>query len=212
MNFTEAIQSFFFYLAHPFRTHRALKESPQDVASGKAGFKLLGLYESLGAAWIFVVFSGMLRIIIVNILVSMFMQVMDPNTGLISQIYSGDKYTGFYFLILSTILDVIFFPLITLFIIQFWEFVIKSYAKLAGVQIQVDQKVRSIVSISLSSHIFLLAPIIGEMAQKVASFVQMYAGIREQFGFSRSLTLCVLATPLVIGLFFLSLIALLSAV
>lgn len=211
MNFMEAIQSFFFYLAHPFKTHRILRDRPEDVASGAAGFKRLGLYESLGAAWIFVVFSGMLKIIIVNILVSMFMRVMDPSSGFINQIYSGDRYTGFYFLILSTILDVIFFPLITLFIVQFWEFVIKAYAKLAGIEAQVEDKVRSIVSVSLSSHIFLIAPIIGEMAQKVAGLIQMYAGIREQFGFSRSLTLCVLATPIVIGLFFLSIIVLLSA-
>lgn len=212
MNFTEAIQSFFFYLAHPFKTHRLMRERPEDVASGKAGFKRLGLYESLGAAWVFVVFSGMLKIIIVNILISMFMGVMDSGTDFITQIYSGDRYTGFYFLILSTILDVVFFPLITLFIVQFWEFVIKSYAKLAGVEAQVDDKVRSIVSVSLSSHIFLVAPIIGEMAQKVAGLIQMYAGIREQFGFSRSLTLCVLSTPLLIALFFMSMIALLAAV
>ena len=205
MSVLQVLKSYFFYLIHPFKIHRILKS-----ASGEEGIISLSVYESLGTSWIFIVISGMLRIVLINALIVLFMGVMDPASDFVDQFYDGDRFTGFYFLILSTILDVIFFPLITLFVIQFWEFTLKVFAGLAGVEGDVEEKSRMILSVALSSHALQVAPIFGDMAQKFAHFVQMYAGIRVQFGFSRSLTLCVLMTPLLLILLFVSVLVFLS--
>lgn len=206
MTFSDALRSYFFYLAHPFKTHRILSEGENEE-----GIKQLGIYESLGVSWIFIVISGMLRILMVNALIAMFLSVMDPASDLLTRFYDGDRFTGFYFLVLSTILDVIFFPLITLFVIQFWEFVIKSFANLAGVEGDIEAKTKAVVSVSLSSHILVIAPIIGDLAQKIANFTQMYAGLRERLGFSRSLSVCVLMTPVLIFMTLLSAMMILAA-
>lgn len=213
MSALQVLQTYFFYLIHPFRTHRILRERGDLVAARDEEFPLLSLsvYESLGASWVFIVISGMLKIIIINGLIYLFMGVMDPATGFLTHFYDGDRFIGFYFVILTTILDVIFFPLITLFVIQFWEFVLRAYANLAGVEGDIEEKSKAILSVALSSHILQVAPIVGDMAQKFAHFIQMYAGIREQLGFSRSLTFCVLLTPVLIILFFVSLIVMLAA-
>ena len=79
---------------------------------------------------------------------------------------------------------------------------------MAGVKGDIDKKAKTILSVSLSSHILLVVPVFGEMAQKAAHFVQMYAGIREQMNFSRSLTFCVLLTPVLFFLFLATLLVL----
>ncbi|MCO4752848.1 MAG: hypothetical protein KC478_00130 [Bacteriovoracaceae bacterium] len=204
MKLAEVFHNYFYYLVHPFKTHQLLIGGDQD-----SGVKPLGLYESLGVSWVFVVVAGLVRIVLINLVIFMFLGMIDPENAFLGGIIDGNSFTGFYFLILTSILDVIFYPLVTMFIIQFWEFVLKSYASLAGVQGDVDKKTKTILSVALSSHILLIVPIFGEFAQKAAHFVQMYAGIREQLEFSRALTFCVLLTPILIFLFFASFIILL---
>lgn len=208
MSALAVLQTYFYYLIHPFKTHQALKSG--EAAS--SGILALSVYESLGASWVFIVISGMLRIVLINGLILLFVDMLEPASGLISKFYDGDKFAGFYFVILTTILDVIFFPLITLFVIQFWEFVLKAFARLAGAAGDVEGKIASILSVSLSSHILQVVPVFGDMAQKAALFAQMYAGIREQLEFSRSLTLCVLFTPVLVLLFLATLIMLLALI
>ena len=171
--------------------------------------KKLSLYESLGASWVFVVINGIFRIFLINLVLLAFTHFAGDEMSFLSSMTNEEGLLGYYFLILSTVLDVIFYPLVTMFIIQFWEFVLKSYASLAGVQGDVDKKTKTILSVALSSHILLIVPIFGEFAQKAAHFVQMYAGIREQLEFSRALTFCVLLTPILIFLFFASFLILL---
>src|SRR5690554_5970741 len=160
----------------------------------------------------FIVISAMLRIILLNILVIFFVKTVSPFSEVIENYYDGDRFIGFYFIILTTFLDVIFFPLITLFVIQFWEFVLKTFARLAGVEGDVEGKVRSILAVALSSHILQVVPVLGDAAQKFAHFIQMYGGIREQLGFSRALTLCALFTPVLFFMIFLSLIFVLLSI
>ncbi|MEX1099003.1 MAG: hypothetical protein WEB87_01170, partial [Bacteriovoracaceae bacterium] len=163
MELARIFQTYFFYLIHPFRTHQLLKEQAEGSVPSSRVPIALGIYESLGASWVFVVFAGLIRIIMINALIWIFISVMDPATDFLTRFYDGDKFTGFYFLILTSILDVIFYPLITLFIIQFWEFVLRSFAFLAGVEDDVAEKSKTILSVALSSHILLVIPIFGEM-------------------------------------------------
>jgi hypothetical protein len=193
MNLTEGFFTYINYLIHPFRSHEALSSS--NLPEKDFITEDISLYESLGFSWLFVVLNAFFRLVIISFILLVFVNVMDPANDLMSHFYSGDRYTGFYFIIFSTLLDVVFFPLVTLFIIQFWDFVIRGYAYLLGDEGDVDLKTNQVLSVALSSNALLIVPFFGAMVQRIAQFVQMYAGLRVQFKFSPMATLCILFTP-----------------
>jgi hypothetical protein len=184
------------YLVHPFRSHDYITEKEELEFLPKK----LSVYESLGASWVFIVFNGLIRIWLINMVIYTFYGLTDPSDGLISQFYDGDGFTGFYFLILSTILDVIFYPLFTLFLIQFWEFVIRGFGKLLEVEGDLGEKAHDIMAVALSSHVLMIVPIFGNFAQKFASLVLMYAGLRKQLNASPAICVCIMLTPILIFL------------
>lgn len=197
--------SYFYYLIHPFKTHDELLKFDHGYDSFP---RQMGIYESLGTSWIFIVINGIIRIMLLNLVVYSVLSLDVGGENIISLVSGEDKYLSFYFVILSTILDVIFFPLITLFFIQFWEFILRIFANLLGIKDNIDDRVRNIMSVSLSSNILSIIPIFGSMAQSFASLILMFAGIKKQFNASTPLTICILMVPLLILFFFISVILL----
>jgi len=186
----DALTTYIHYLIHPFKSHDALKSHNRSFLPFD-----LSLYESLGLSWFFILLSSFFRLIMISFLISIFVEVMDPATDLLEQFYTGDRYLGFYFVILSTLLDVVFFPLISLVMIQFWDMIIKFFAYLHGDEDDVDEKSKNILSVALSSNVLMVIPIIGAPASSIARLVQMYAGLRVQFNFSSVATILILLTP-----------------
>jgi hypothetical protein len=186
----DAFTTYIHYLIHPFKSHQALQENDKNFLPGD-----ITLYESLGISWLFILLGAFFRLIFISFLISVFVSVMDPATDLIEQFYRGDRYVGFYFVILSTLLDVIFFPLITLVAIQFWDLVIKFFVYISGIEGNSDEKVKDILSVALSSNLLYVIPIIGAAFGSLAQVVQMYAGLREQFKFSPLASILILTTP-----------------
>ena len=205
MKLIDYFQSYIHYLIHPFKTHDAFmgKETGLSYTPAK-----MSVYESLGASWIFVVFNGIVRIFLVNFVIFAFLKISDSGAGIFSSLSNEDGFIGFYFLILSTILDVIFYPLFTLFLIQFWEFIIKLFAKGLGHDDDLDEKARSIMTVALSSHIFVMVPVLGGMAQKFAAMILMYAGLRRQLNASAALSVCIMLFPVLLMLMIFSVIML----
>lgn len=194
MIIADTFYTFFMYLIHPLRSHDFL------LGKGDDDFlpKRLSIYESLGMSWAFIVFNGLLKIWLINLVIYSFYRFTDISDGIIGQFYTGNGMIGFYFLILSTILDVIFFPLLTLIIIQFWEFIIRSYAKALGSDNNVLQKVDDIISVVLSSNALMIVPIFGGIAQKLTQIFLMYTGLRKQFDFRPAVCICIMLTPYLI--------------
>jgi hypothetical protein len=205
MQLIDYFQSYIHYLIHPFKTHEAFMGKQTDLSFTP---KKMSLYESLGASWVFIVFNGIVRILLVNFVLFAFLKISDSGAGIFSTLSNEDGFLGFYFLILSTILDVIFYPLFTLFIVQFWEFVIKIFGKALGEQENLDEKARDIMTVALSSHIFVIVPVLGSMAQKFAALILMYAGLRKQLNASAGLSVCIMLVPVLMMLMLFSLIML----
>lgn len=208
MQIIDYFQSYIYYLIHPFKSHDSFMGKNADLAYSP---KKLSVYESLGASWIFVVINGIVRIFLVNFVLYTFIKLSDSDFSLLSSVTNEDSMLGFYFLILSTILDVIFYPLFTLFLIQFWEFVIKIFARFLGHQENIEDKAKSIMTVALSSQIFSIVPIFGSMAQKLAAMVLMYAGLRKQLNASAALSVCIMMFPVLLMIAFFSLIMLVVA-
>lgn len=201
MNATyDILYSYLMYLIHPFKSHEVLNGSNRD---DDLGISKISLYEALGTSWIFVVFNGLLRILMINFVIWIFYRFTANEDGLLFQLVQSENTTGFYFLILSTILDIIFYPLLTLILVHFWEFIVRIYARLLGFEGDVGQKARDVLTVSLSSNVLMVIPIIGDFAQKLVAIFLMFVGLRKQFGMSMSIGVCILLTPFVmmLGLF-----------
>lgn len=209
MKVLSALKTFLFYFLHPFKSNQLLNDSMyfKPLLKGYNPIEeKISLYESLGFAWAFVVARAIIRMFFIIIIIFLFLEAFLPKDSPILQFYSGDSFIGFYFIVLTTILDVVFFPLVSLFAIQFWTMIFKAYAYLAGNLENIDQKSEHILSVSLSSYIISVFPIFGPSLQRIYHFIQLYAGIRVQFKYSAILTLCVLFTPYLLILGFISLI------
>lgn len=205
MSTVNIFYSYLMYLIHPFKTHDFLrgKDSGEDL-----GLMRLSLYESLGTSWVFIVFNGLIRILLINFVLILFYQFTSANDGLLSQLVQSENTTGFYFLILSTILDVIFYPVLTLIVVHFWEFIMRGYARVLGQEGDIETQARDVLTVSLSSNILMVIPIIGDLAQKIVSIFLIFVGLKKQFGMSGSLIICILMTPFVMLMGFFSLIML----
>jgi hypothetical protein len=108
------------------------------------------------------------------------------------------EFPGLYFIVLSSVLDIIFYPLFGIFLIQFWEVIIKMFGNFLNVKGDVSGKAQDIISVYFSSSILKLIPIFGAPMQSFASMVLMYAGLRKQLNASPVLSVCIILTPFVI--------------
>lgn len=189
IDITDVFTTLVHYLVHPFESHRALMDKEDD------SLMRLSSYEALGASWVFVVFNAIMRLILMNfVLVFLLTLVKDMDIGL-GDYFSHSDHTGYYFIVFSTVLDVIFYPLFGFFIIQFWDGIIKFYAKALGDTCDITNRSNSILAVSFSSQVLLLIPIFGKMAQSLSVIVLMYAGLRVQLKASPVLSVCILLTP-----------------
>lgn len=180
------------YLIHPFKSHDALVKEDQEYIKRE-----LSLYESLGLSWLFIILSAFFRLILISFFITLFLEMTSEVNEMVESLYSGDRYIGFYFIILSTILDVVFFPLVTLFVIQFWDLIIKFFAQICNIEGDIDKKSKNILTVALSSNLFSIVPIVGSVFQRLSQLIQMYAGLRKQLNFSAGASICVLLTPYV---------------
>jgi len=189
------------YLIHPFKAHDALIAEDREYLPSE-----ISLYESLGLSWLFVILSAFFKLIMISFFITVFLEMTTTTNEIIESLYSGDRYVGFYFIILSTILDVVFFPLVTLFVVQFWDLTIKFFAQITDMEGDIDKKSKSTLTVALSSNLFTIVPIIGDVFQRLTQLIQMYAGLRKQFNFSVGASICILLTPYVFMAGFISLV------
>ena len=139
--------------------------------------------------------NGILRIILLNFVLLLLVDVMQNTDFAILEMMNIQDTPGLYFIVLSAILDIIFYPLFGIFMIQFWEFIIRTYAKLMGVQGDITQKAQDILAVNMSSKVLMLIPFFGSALESMASMVLMYAGLRRQLNASVGLSLCIIFTP-----------------
>ena len=209
MALIQLLLTYFHYLIHPFKTHEMLMH-PEGFPDEQ--IMRLSAYESLCASWIFVIINGIIRIIILNyVLLFLYQLAADSDFEILGMVSLNDS-PGLYFILLSSILDIIFYPLFGIFLIQFWEFVIRFFGKMNGTQGDLTQKAQDIMAVKLSSKILTLIPFIGGSIEGFASMILMYAGLRKQLHTSVPLTLCVLFTPILLVLIILSMFLTLALV
>ncbi|MFT6630265.1 MAG: hypothetical protein ACJAS4_000201 [Bacteriovoracaceae bacterium] len=207
MKIIDVFTTYIHYLIHPFKTHEAFI-NPDRVE----GFvpQRLSPYESLTTSWVFVILNGIFRIVTLNFVILLMLDLISDTGFDYSSFLNIEEFPSLYFVVLSSVLDIIFYPLFGIFMIQFWEFIIKLFANLLNVSGDVSEKSQDIISVYFSSSILKIIPIFGAPMQSLASMILMYAGLRKQLNASPILSVCIILTPLVIMLGLASVIILLA--
>lgn len=199
MPIINVLSAYMYYLIHPFKTHESFKNGDQKVLK-------LSVYESLGASWLFVLVNGIFRIFLLNlVLIGILDLISDSEFETLGLIDLGEV-PAYSFLVLSAVLDVIFYPLFGLFLIQFWEIIIKFFARLLEVKGDLTDISQEILSVSFSSQILNIIPVFGGTLSSLANFILMYAGLRSRLYSSPILSVLIILSPMLVMMFFLCVI------
>ncbi len=166
------------------------------------------LTSQLSVSWVFAIVQGLARLMLANVLVQLFLYYQNENDFFYSLIEVEDGLLPYYIMLFTTALDLVFFPILTLVVTEFWNFLLRQYARWLQVEGEPAEVARDITTVALSSHFFLVLPIIGVVFQQVAWLYLLYVGTRHQLGASRPLALLILLTPTVLMLMVLSLLVL----
>jgi len=206
MNPLEIFRSYIHYLIHPFSTHESFLNP--DRFEGESLVKLTA-YESLITSWVFVIVNGVFRVITLNFLIVFLLDLASDSEINYAGIINLEEFPAFYLIVISSIVDIIFYPIYGMVIIKFWDFIFKMYGNLMEVSGDISQKSHDILCVYFSSSILKIVPIFGAPIQSLASMVLMYAGIRKQLNASPALSVCIILTPMLFGLALICLITLL---
>lgn len=171
------------------------------------------LSYQIGVSWALAIVQGIARLMIANVLVQLFLSYQNEDNLFSTFVDAQDGLFPYYILVFSSALDLIFFPILTLVMTEVWSFILRLYAGFLEVEGDHQDIATDITNVALSSHFFLILPVIGVFFQQLAWLYLLYVGCRHRLGASRALSLIILITPtvvilmvtclLVLGLFYL---------
>ncbi len=167
---------------------------------GREGERIgaLNLSEALLFSWIFAVLKGLMRIVLINIVIQSFISFQSENFPFFEMVAQEAGLTTYYFLLFSAMLDIVFFPILTMVTTEFWNWVIRLFANLMDFQGDREEVAHQITVTALSSYVFFLIPLIGELIQAFMYYIMLYAGLRENLRASRSLAFVILISPAIL--------------
>jgi hypothetical protein len=166
------------------------------------------LTGQLSVSWMFAVLQGIVRLMMANFMVQLFLHYQNDENFFYSLVDVQDGLFPYYVLLFTTALDLVFFPILTLVVTEFWNFILRQYARWLQVEGDHDDIARDITTVALSSHFFLVLPIIGVVFQQIAWIYLLYVGCRHRLQATRLLSVLILITPMVLMLMSISLISL----
>ena len=195
---------------HPFRVHENLRM--ERLGGGVLPFvkertlyRGVDYYEAIAVSWLFFVCHCFYSLVALHL--SIYSQKFLQDEG---GVFALAEW-GQGILLIKLLAAATFFPLLTWFWVKFWDMNIKFFAELFNVEEDNIEKIsEEIARNSLVGHTFLIIPVFGSLAQSVAGFILLYAGLRNNLALARMQTLVIIASPLFLflGLFFLSVLVL----
>ncbi len=194
----ELFETYFMVLVHPFRIHYQFRH--QIALPGFVGqiFEPLKLSEAVSISWFFAMLRGLFKILILNFFLQSFLEMQSEDYPLLQEIVLSSGLSTYYFLLFSAALDIIFFPIATLVITEFWAWVIRSYSKWLNPEAPHEEIADQITTHALSSNLFQIVPVLGDIIQPMLYLFLIYAGLRTNLGASRSLAMVIISTPTVL--------------
>lgn len=204
----EIFETYLMTLVHPFRIHGQFRHSlPLPHHEGHL-YRPLTLAEALGVSWLFAIIRGLGKILILNFFLQAFLSMQSESFPLLQEMVQSSGISTYYFLLFSAALDIIFFPIVTLIMTEVWTWVIRMFAKWLNPELPREEIADQITTHALSSNLFCMIPILGDLIQPLLYYFLLYAGLRSNLEVNRSLAFVILLTPTLFFLMILSLFAL----
>lgn len=185
-----------------------LRHGIAPYADGEHELPQPELTGQLAVSWMFAVIQGIVRILLANFMVQLFLRYQNEDNFFYSFVDVEDGLFPYYVLLFTTALDLVFFPILTLIVTEFWNFILRQYARWLKVEGDVDDVARDITTVALSSHFFLVLPVIGVVFQQIAWVYLLYVGCRHHLQATRLLSIVILITPTVLMLMSISVFSL----
>ena len=199
--------TYFLCLMRPGRMHDWLKHGI-PLWEGEVLPPEPTLAQQLGLSWAFAVLQGISKLVLLNVILQALLSYQNENGFFFDLVDTQNGLIPYYVMLFSTSLDIIFFPVITLIITEFWVWVVGLFARWMHAEGESTEIAHQVTNVALSSNFFLAVPIIGVFLQKIAWLFLMYTGLRRNLGATRSLTIVILIAPTVLFLMAIALMVL----
>jgi len=201
-------ETYFLCLSHPYKFHSSLRFDVPFLNDYSEKLEPLSFPMALSISWFFSILRGLGKILILNLLIQSLLEIHLEELPIIGEILQETSISAYSFLILSSSLDIIFFPVGLMIATEFWTWVIKKFADYID-PTQDNAKIsHEITTHALTSNAFIFLPFIGDFIQLYTYVFLLYVGLRVNLGVSRSLASVILLTPLLIGVMIFSLVSL----
>lgn len=208
------IFSYLHFFLHPFKAQEALAIEREGEFDPKDNPWLIrpSLLDFLGLSWALACVKGLYG------LLAMIMGLKSwnwpgINQGLASKFLGPQFFNANKVLIFYILLEVVLFPLSAFVFIKFWGLLIRFFIKLYDMEFASEQKaIDSVLAASLTSNVFFLVPVMGDVARHLSSIIYLFAGLRQNLKMSILQSLIVVISPLFILFFALLVMGLYVAV
>ncbi|MGE3608526.1 MAG: hypothetical protein AB7I27_02970 [Bacteriovoracaceae bacterium] len=204
----ELFETYFMTLVHPFKIHQQFRHGlPLPHHEGHL-YPPITLAESVGISWVFTIIRGVGKILILNFFLQTFLSMQSEEFPFLQELVQSSGVSTYYFLLFSAALDIIFFPVVTIIMTEVWAWIIRVYAKWLNPELPRDEIADQITTHALSSNLFYMIPILGDLIQPLLYYFLLYAGLRSNLETSRSLAIVILLTPTIFFMMLMSLLVL----
>ncbi len=201
------IEDFIYCFLHPYRIHEYWRHRIPLPGIHHTRDITLTIGESLAISWMFAIIKAIIQVLFIYILAIFFRNFILSSFPIAEMYQVSGLLSPYYIFVISLILDIIFFPVMTFIMAQFWMWLIKFYGKYLD-ESESEKKAEEIITVALTTHVFYLVPIIGEFLQKIFFMFYIYAGLRKNLGANRVVSLLIIFTPIFLTIAFFSFIAL----
>lgn len=187
----DILETYFTVLFHPYKVHGQFRF--QMPSTSTYSLRPLRLSEAIGVSWIFCIVRGLIKLLMMNFFI---ITVGSTFSGLeVGGLFSDSISSGYSFFVISSALDILFFPIAALIINSYWAWVIKLFIKWLNPDLDREKISDEITTHALSSHFLGVIPFVGEFFQFLYYYFLLYVGLRANLGASRSFSLVVLISP-----------------
>jgi hypothetical protein len=202
----ELVETYFMVLIHPYRIHQQFRYHLALPGQENHLFAPLTLSEALGISWVFAIVRGLGKLLLMNFFLQSFLNLQSDRFPVLQDLIISSGISTYYFLLFSSALDIIFFPISALVMTEIWSWVIRVYSKWLNPDLPHEEIADQITTHALSSNLFSIIPFLGDLIQSALYYFLLYAGLRSNLGASRSLAWVILLTPTLLAMIFVSLL------
>ena len=194
------LYGYFTYFLHPLQVNNYFRKNRQDLnalsvpylVDDEISLKLeddilaLDFSDVLSVSWLFVIINCIYSLVLLNL-----------GAALLKMVDSSRSYGNPKSLIFFTLAQAVLFPVGFYFFAKIWEKIVGFFTSVFRPEIEdIDEVSRQIVAISLTSHTFLLVPVLGTFIFYIAFAIYLFGGLKYNLGLRSLPAILAILSPL----------------